>query len=410
MKKKLVDNFKNEILINDDINSVGDSYMSPLDNSVDVYIKLKLDEEMAFNNFVNFTKKFSKSIVILWFFFFLIIPIFVAIILQWSWFVEYISFSSKMNNTQWKKKYTVRLRPILVIFSIVLILSVKSKLEDYIVRTELEANKSHAKEVSRIVKKDVPYLSDEEISEHYITCQNIDKSVKSLAFSTDILHDVDLTIDKGDIVVILGPSGSGKTTLLNIMAGVDKPTNGHVYIDGKCITDMNDKDITLFRKEKIAYIYQRYGLIPILSVLDNIRIGQELVKKDNRTVDINDLVTTMGLSDLVEKFPHELSGGQKQRVSISRAIAKQPSVMFCDEPTGALDKENAEITIDLFLKLNEKFKTTIIIVTHDNNLVKNANKVIHLKDGTIWKTEILDKKNIVINHLVSNQKVPHLSR
>lgn len=280
-----------------------------------------------------------------------------------------------------------------------------TKLETYIMKLESENNKSNSKEISYIVKKEIPYLSDDEIGNHYIICQKIDKLVKSLAFSTDILYSIDLTIDKGDIVVILGPSGSGKTTLLNIMAGVDKPTNGHVYIDGKCITDMNDKDITLFRKEKIAYIYQRYGLIPILSVLDNIKIGQELVKKDKRNVDIQDLVSTMGLNDLLEKFPHELSGGQKQRVSISRAIAKQPSVMFCDEPTGALDKENADITIDLFLKLNQKFKTTIIIVTHDNNLVKNANKVLHLKDGKIWKTETFNKKTLTTNNVISKKKV-----
>lgn len=405
MKKETTNNFKNKSIDNVEITDAHDSSKVLDDNSDEADTKLELNEKIIFDNFVIFTNKFSKIIFISWFFFFLIIPIFLALVLQYSWFVEFMSFSSKINNTKWKNKYIVRSTPWLASFSVVLIFRVKSKLETYIMKLESENNKSNSKEISYIVKKEIPYLSDDEIGNHYIICQKIDKLVKSLAFSTDILYSIDLTIDKGDIVVILGPSGSGKTTLLNIMAGVDKPTNGHVYIDGKCITDMNDKDITLFRKEKIAYIYQRYGLIPILSVLDNIKIGQELVKKDKRNVDIQDLVSTMGLNDLLEKFPHELSGGQKQRVSISRAIAKQPSVMFCDEPTGALDKENADITIDLFLKLNQKFKTTIIIVTHDNNLVKNANKVLHLKDGKIWKTETFNKKTLTTNNVISKKKV-----
>lgn len=405
MKKETTNNFKNKSIDNVEITDAHDSSKVLDDNSDEADTKLELNEKIIFDNFVIFTNKFSKIIFISWFFFFLIIPIFLALVLQYSWFVEFMSFSSKINNTKWKNKYIVRSTPWLASFSVVLIFRVKSKLETYIMKLESENNKSNSKEISYIVKKEIPYLSDDEIGNHYIICQKIDKLVKSLAFSTDILYSIDLTIDKGDIVVILGPSGSGKTTLLNIMAGVDKPTNGHVYIDGKCITDMNDKDITLFRKEKIAYIYQRYGLIPILSVLDNIKIGQELVKKDKRNVDIQDLVSTMGLNDLLEKFPHELSGGQKQRVSISRAIAKQPSVMFCDEPTGALDKENADITIDLFLKLNQKFKTTIIIVTHDNNLVKNANKVLHLKDGKIWKTETFNKKTFTTNNVISKKKV-----
>lgn len=398
MKKKIDDNLKNKLIVNENINA---NYCYD-----DEDIKLELNEKIVFDNFVTFTNKLSKTIIIFGFLFFLIIPIFVIAILQYAWFVEYVSFYSKINNSKWKKKYTIHsVKSVWVIFTIIFIFRVKSLLTVYIMKLESENNKSNLQGDSHIIKKDIPYLSDIEISEHYIICQKIDKLVKSLAFSTDILYEIDLTIDKGDIVVILGPSGSGKTTLLNIMAGVDKPTNGHVYIDGKCITDMNDKDITLFRKEKIAYIYQRYGLIPILSVLDNIRIGQELVKKDKRNVDIDDLVSTMGLNDLLEKFPHELSGGQKQRVSISRAIAKQPSVMFCDEPTGALDKENAEITIDLFLKLNQKFKTTIIIVTHDNNLVKNANKVLHLKDGKIWKTEVINKKNGIVDNRTYNKEV-----
>ncbi|MEG2198572.1 MAG: ABC transporter ATP-binding protein [Malacoplasma sp.] len=371
----------------------------------------ELDNEIfIIDEFYRCTKRIYKRVLVCGILFILLIPLWIMWIYQLIWAIK--SFTSASFIKDKKLKELMTSWGILAIFlPIYPVYYIKSELESHIRQSNPENpllysdTRKHSKNGEAIAKKFTPHLHPSKVKEHYIICNKIDKSIKSLAFSSDILHSIDLFIDKGDIVVILGPSGSGKTTLLNIMAGVDKPSNGQVYIDGQCITDMNDKNITLFRKEEISYIYQRYGLIPILSVFDNIRIGQELVKKENRNVDLNDLIQTMGLTDLLDKFPHALSGGQKQRVSIARAIAKQPNVMFCDEPTGALDKENAEMTIDLFLKLNEKFKTTIIIVTHDNNLVKNANKIFHLRDGKIWKTDIVDKNKVISNKKSSSSKV-----
>lgn len=220
-----------------------------------------------------------------------------------------------------------------------------------------------------------------------IKCVDIEKEVKTASFSSMILKNINLEIYEGEIVIILGPSGSGKTTLLNIIASIDKPSKGNVYIDDIIVNKLNDKELTKLRREKISYIYQRYGLIPISTVFDNIKLGQNLVEKEDRKIDFDMIISKIGLQNYLSKFPHELSGGQKQRVAIARAILKQPRLMLCDEPTGALDEETSKNIIDLFLTINKEYKTTIVMVTHNNNLVSIADKVVYIKDGCIEKIE-----------------------
>ncbi|WP_412032672.1 ABC transporter ATP-binding protein [Malacoplasma muris] len=242
-----------------------------------------------------------------------------------------------------------------------------------------------------------------------ISCNSIIKEIKTASFHARILENINVTINEGEIVIILGPSGSGKTTLLNIIAGIDFPTRGNVIVsDFKKIDKkdqnspmnnnqvlehinihrLSDNKLTQFRREKIAYIYQRYGLIPISTVFDNIKLGQNLVPVDERRIDFDSIIEKTGLKQYLSKFPHELSGGQKQRVAIARAILKQPRLMLCDEPTGALDEETSAKIIDLFLMVNREFNTTIVMVTHNNSLVEIADKVIYIKDGKVDKIDI----------------------
>ncbi|MDE6894250.1 MAG: ABC transporter ATP-binding protein [Malacoplasma sp.] len=231
-----------------------------------------------------------------------------------------------------------------------------------------------------------------------IKCINIQKDVKEIgSVKTTILKNINLEINKGEITIILGPSGSGKTTLLNVIAGIDKATSGNCFIKNVDINAISDKELVKFRRNYISYIYQRYGLISILSCYDNIRMGQNLVEKSKRILNIDEIIKIVDIEPLLEKFPHELSGGQRQRVAIARAIIKQPEIMLCDEPTGALDSETSRKIIDLFLEINKKFKTTIVMVTHEPSFVRIATKVIYIKDGEIEKIETVNRNNNLAN-------------
>lgn len=249
-----------------------------------------------------------------------------------------------------------------------------------------EEKKHIVREIPKIKINDT-LLNVKENKKIIIKCVDIEKEIKTASFSSTILKNINLEIYEGEIVIILGPSGSGKTTLLNIIASIDKPSKGDVYIDNIVVNKLNDKELTKLRREKISYIYQRYGLIPISTVFDNIKLGQHLVEKEDRKIDFDMIISKTGLNNYLSKFPHELSGGQKQRVAIARAILKQPRLMLCDEPTGALDEETSKNIIDLFLTINKEYKTTIVMVTHNNNLVNIADKVVYIKDGSIEKIE-----------------------
>lgn len=202
------------------------------------------------------------------------------------------------------------------------------------------------------------------------------------------LHDVSLSINSGEIVVIVGPSGSGKTTLLNVVSGLDHITKGKILYETKDISKYGDHKMTKFRKKNLGFIFQTYNLLEHLNVYENVLVGASLGK---RKVDIDKIIDTVGLTRHKNKYIHQLSGGEQQRVSIARALAKEPKVMFCDEPTGALDEETGKVVLDSLIEANEKLGTTMIIVTHNPGIAMIGDRVIRMNSGKIVE-EIVNKK------------------
>ncbi len=197
------------------------------------------------------------------------------------------------------------------------------------------------------------------------------------------LNQVSFSVQEGEFVTILGPSGSGKSTLLHLLGGLDKPTSGKVYINGQSIYEMKESKLTAFRRSEIGQIYQFYNLIPVLNVEENICLP---VLLDNRKVDrafLDNLLNILGLENRVKHLPGELSGGQQQRVSIGRAIISRPKLILADEPTGNLDQKNSREIMSLFHELNEAYKQTILLITHDQNIAKNSKRTIIIEDGQL---------------------------
>lgn len=198
-----------------------------------------------------------------------------------------------------------------------------------------------------------------------------------------ILKNVNFSIKKGAFVVILGESGSGKSTLLNCISGLDRPTDGNIIVNNVNISALKDGELTTFRRNNVGFIFQSFNLLPELNVEDNINIGRILQTDGNKRLDIKQVLDQMNLSGYEKQSVQKLSGGQQQRVAIARAITKNPAVIFADEPTGALDHETSERVLELFKEINKKYKTTIIIVTHDEKIAKLADQIIHVHDGKI---------------------------
>lgn len=199
------------------------------------------------------------------------------------------------------------------------------------------------------------------------------------------LDDVSFTVKKGEFVAIVGASGSGKSTLLHLIGGVDKPTKGQVFINDKDIYQMNDDALAIFRRRQIGLVYQFYNLIPILNVEENITLPLEL---DGRHVDensLNDILKLLGLENRKKHLPNELSGGQQQRTSIGRALITKPSILLCDEPTGNLDSKASDEIMSILKKTNKDLKQTIIIITHNMEIAKLADRIIKIEDGKIVK-------------------------
>lgn len=213
-----------------------------------------------------------------------------------------------------------------------------------------------------------------------IEVKNVSKEYKTGNQIVKAANNLNFSIDKGEMVVILGPSGSGKSTLLNLLGGLDKASSGNIYIDGENITDFSDKQLTHYRAREIGFIFQFYNLIPNLTARENIEIINDIID-DN--INGEEVLGKVGLSQHVNKFPSELSGGEQQRVSIARAIAKKPKMLLCDEPTGALDSNTGKLIIELLIDLCKTENTTVIIVTHNSEFAKIANKVIHIKNGEV---------------------------
>ena len=214
----------------------------------------------------------------------------------------------------------------------------------------------------------------------HIDIKNISKKYGSGESEIAALSHVSLSIDKGQICVILGPSGSGKSTLLNMIGGLDHADDGSIEIDGEMITTYNRKKMTEFRRNKVGMVFQAYNLIPELNVVENVRVVKDIAKEP---LDEIELLELLGLKKHMSHFPSELSGGQQQRCSIARAIIKNPALLLCDELTGALDLASSKDVLEMLEHINEKYKTTIVMITHDERISGMADHLIRIKDGKI---------------------------
>ncbi len=203
------------------------------------------------------------------------------------------------------------------------------------------------------------------------------------------LDDVSFTVPKGQFVAIIGPSGSGKSTLLHILGGVDTPTDGHVYVDGTDITTLDETALAIFRRRQIGLIYQFYNLIPILTVEENMTLPSLLDGKKVDRAHFDSLVQVLGLQHRLGHLPSELSGGQQQRVSIGRALMNNPAILLADEPTGNLDSKNSKEIVELLRSFNKSLNQTVIIITHDERIALDADRVIAVEDGKIVKDEVI---------------------
>ena len=203
------------------------------------------------------------------------------------------------------------------------------------------------------------------------------------------LDDISFSVNKGEFVAIIGPSGSGKSTLLHILGGVDYPSSGNVYIDQTYIYDLNETQLAVFRRRQIGLIYQFYNLMPVLNVRENVALPLLL---DHRKVDeaqLDELLKTLGLSERVNHLPNELSGGQQQRVSIGRALINYPALVLADEPTGNLDGKNSQEILELLKLSNKKYNQTLIVITHDEKIALQADRIISIEDGRIMQDEVI---------------------
>lgn len=214
----------------------------------------------------------------------------------------------------------------------------------------------------------------------FLEIENIKKSFGENESKVTVLKGINLSVDKGDFCVLLGPSGSGKSTLLNIIGGIDLADSGEIRIRGDRMQDMNERQLTQYRRSHLGYIFQMYNLIPNLTVRENIEVGAYLGK---HALDVDELLQTLGLSEHQHKLPNQLSGGQQQRTAIGRAIVKNPDILLCDEPTGALDYNTSKDILKLIETVNQKYGNTVIMVTHNDAIRHMADLVIRLKDGQI---------------------------
>lgn len=204
-----------------------------------------------------------------------------------------------------------------------------------------------------------------------------------------MLRGIDISIEKGEICVLLGPSGSGKSTLLNIIGGIETPDSGKITIHGETIGEMNEKNLTLYRRKHLGYIFQMYNLIPNLNIKENVEVGAYL--SDN-PLDVDDLLKTLGLYEHRHKLPNQLSGGQQQRTAIGRAVVKNPDILLCDEPTGALDYHTSKEILKLLEDVSRKYGNTVVMVTHNDALQNMADRVVKLRDGKIRKNFVNETK------------------
>lgn len=218
--------------------------------------------------------------------------------------------------------------------------------------------------------------------------KNLVKIYKNGESDLFALNNVSVDILESKITTILGPSGSGKTTLLNVLSGLDNVTSGSIKFNGEELTGLSEDKLTLYRRENTGFIFQSYNLISTLTVRENVELGAYL---SSNALDIDDVLKEVGLEEHKDKFPHQLSGGQQQRVAIARVLVKNPKVIFCDEPTGALDEKSGKVVLELLQNLNKKYNTTLVMVTHNPNIADMSHNVFFFKDGKIVENKINKK-------------------
>lgn len=219
----------------------------------------------------------------------------------------------------------------------------------------------------------------------YIEFKNVNKQYKMGEVTIDALNNTNFQIEKGELVVIVGPSGAGKTTTLNILGGMDTATSGKVLVDKKEITSLKNKELTKYRREDIGFVFQFYNLVQNLTAKENVELATQICKD---SLNVEEMLEKVGLKDRMKNFPAQLSGGEQQRVAIARAIAKNPKLLLCDEPTGALDYNTGKQILKLLQDTCRKEKMTVVIITHNTAITPMADKVIYFKNGTAEKTEI----------------------
>lgn len=222
-----------------------------------------------------------------------------------------------------------------------------------------------------------------------VRVENLSKTYGSGENLVKAIDDVNLKIEKGEFIAIVGPSGSGKSTLLHLLGGVDNPSSGKIFIDGNDISKYSSKELALFRRRKVGLIYQFYNLIPNLTVRHNIELPLKLDKKKINDEVLLDIVRKLGIENKLDSFPSELSGGQQQRVAIARSLVYSPSLVLADEPTGNLDRENSREIIEILKYFNRILKQTIVVITHDESIALEAERVITIVDGKV----VGDEKN-----------------
>lgn len=227
-----------------------------------------------------------------------------------------------------------------------------------------------------------------------VKVENLNKSYGTGNTRVDALKDINLTINQGQFVAVVGPSGSGKSTLLHLLGGVDEPTNGKVYVDGVDIYDLSEKELAIFRRRKVGFIFQFYNLVPVLTAEENMLLPILLDQKKINREHFEELINILDLNDRRHHLPNELSGGQQQRVSIGRALAYNPSIVLADEPTGNLDSKNSKEIVNLLKISIRKYNQTLILITHDLNIASQADRIITMEDGSIIKDEVITSEKL----------------
>lgn len=219
------------------------------------------------------------------------------------------------------------------------------------------------------------YIQFKKVSKQYKMGENLIKAADEVSFD----------IQKGEFAIVLGASGAGKTTVLNMLGGLDQCSSGEIIVDGKIVSDLSEKEMILYRRYDIGFIFQFYNLVPNLTAYENVELATQIVKNPR---DINEVLEAVDLNDRKSNFPSQLSGGEQQRVAIARAVAKSPQILLCDEPTGSLDFETGIQILKVLKDVNEKYKNTVIVITHNASIAQMADKVIKMRSGTI--TEIIE--------------------